>query len=85
MTPSEIAAEVARRVQDQDVFDLAERMDCSMMLARETLEAEAFAAITGQPIDYQADWRDSRWINIKACADAARNGPDAQDRFSLST
>jgi hypothetical protein len=57
MTYAELAAAVAARVQDADVYDLAERMDCSTMDARATLEAEAVAALTGRPVDYYADWR----------------------------
>lgn len=57
MTRSEIAEEVARRVDSVAVAELAERMDCSMMDARMALEAEAFAAVTGRPLNYHTDWR----------------------------
>jgi hypothetical protein len=57
MTQNEVAAEVASRVTDEAVYDLAERMDCSLGVARWDLEAEAFAAVTGQDVDYSRNWR----------------------------
>jgi surfactin synthase thioesterase subunit len=52
-----VAELVARRVATQAVYDLAERMDCSMLVARADLEADAYSAITGEPLDYGRDWR----------------------------
>lgn len=58
MTSAEIAAAIAARVTDSAVYELAERSDCSLAIARGDLEAEAFSDITGKPLDYHTDWRE---------------------------
>ena len=40
-------------VDDEAVYAFAEDHDCSLLVARETLEAEAFADFAGVPVDYQ--------------------------------
>jgi hypothetical protein len=59
MDMNTVANEVARRVTDTAVYAMAEDRDCSAMVARADLEAEAYADITGRPVDYQNDWRQS--------------------------
>jgi hypothetical protein len=53
-----IAAAIAERVRDVDVDALAQEFDQSMTVARASLEAEAYADITGKPVDYHSDWRE---------------------------
>lgn len=53
-----IAEQIAERVTDLAVAAFAEERDGNMMIARATLEAEAFSDITGLPLDYSADWRE---------------------------
>jgi hypothetical protein len=58
MTRNEIIKAVSQRVTDERVHVFADWTDCSTLDARATLEAEAFSAITGLPLDYHTDWRE---------------------------
>ena len=40
-------------VNDADVYAFAEDHDCSLLVARETLEAEALSDLIGEPVNYQ--------------------------------
>lgn len=40
---------------DAQVYELAERMDCSLLLARNDLRCEAYAAAFGTEVDYRMD------------------------------
>jgi hypothetical protein len=58
MTKDQIAAEIHKQVPDRDVYDFAEEYDVTLLIARATLEEEAFCDITGMEPDFSTDWRE---------------------------
>ena len=58
MNAAQLSAAIAARVTGAAVYDFAEMRDCSTLVARATLEAEAFSELTGAPLDYHTDWRE---------------------------
>lgn len=58
MNFKELSAKIAAAVSDESVAIRAEACDCSMLAARQDLEAEAYSEFTGEDVDYRNDWRE---------------------------